>query len=201
MIVLLSEFGKEILDKDIPVQGYNRYIPQAADYYEATMTPIGNQFFKEGILLPDISVLEFFHSYEASRVGSIVLLVIERMLRKQDIINEYSNIDALLFASFTAYHELGHWYDYLENYKNKGVSGQSYLNEFSKEEQLLGLAALKHKINERGIDRKLQNELILKFHSIYRENPFEKRADIFAMEKLKLHYSDIELKYVSRIYS
>ncbi|MEV5024794.1 hypothetical protein [Paenibacillus sp. LPE1-1-1.1] len=170
----LTELASVILRKDIPTFPYN---PDHLEKREMIfrMTPFTDINQQGGIWYPDVTITESFQEQRNDFRLTEGIKIVEQFLIDKGVAIK---LDEKTDAIFTLLHEEGHWDYYVRYYIDLGKSGNAYNDDNAKISDEMGITSLKKQVQA-------NNELYGELQRVYREHPFEKYADEYAVKKMK----------------
>lgn len=181
------DLAQELITDEAPFQEISvSILLEAKRIPVAAFWPQGNEIYKAGIIVPSIDIedsINFVNTYVSN--DPTVILTIENLLKEKRIIKSDETMSPKVFAIFSIYHELGHWHDYQNRYASKGLNGNDFFLDHKKEEDKLGLSEIGNRAKNEAKGSPGRLELSKLYHQTYRENPFEKIADDYAIKRLE----------------
>ncbi|WKL03188.1 hypothetical protein Q0F98_05820 [Paenibacillus amylolyticus] len=170
----LTEIAQMYMMDTTPKYSYDPTTTQLNDgVYIYRMAPFTEQNIHGGVWFPDVDIHQ---SYENCRSNSKILpavRIVEEMIANRGINSTTPEIDAI----FSLLHEEGHWMQYLEEYVEQNKSGEDYLKDSEQFSREMGILDLQ-------IKARTDHNLYYDYHKLYREHPFEKFADNYAINKM-----------------
>lgn len=102
--------------------------------------------------------------------------VIDKM--KVMIADEIDGYEEIYLIYYLLYHEEGHWLEFLES----GMDSKTYCKNIDLSGYKGALIDIGHKIKKETLNKQ---HLLDEYDWLYRSNPYEQRADVYALKKLK----------------
>jgi len=135
---------------------------------------------QDAIFIPDKTVTEFFNKElnESGPISHFSVLQVEKAMVSNNLLKVSKKITPKTLAIFYLLHEEGHYLDFKNNFLSKGLKGNDFRLQRDKELDKLD------KIFIETYGSKKDDEAYMGYAKLYRENPFEKRADEYAFKKI-----------------
>ncbi|OPH61770.1 hypothetical protein BC351_00580 [Paenibacillus ferrarius] len=174
--MLITELASTILKSETPKYAYDPFLVDLNDgVYIFRMSPFTTQNQQGGVWFPNVTIQDSYSNARTSKKLSVAIEIIESMIIQN---TEIENINELVDATFSLLHEEGHWKYYYENYLIRSESGEKYMDDYNQISNEMGLHIVLQKAK--------QSDEFEEYHRLYRKHPFEKYADDYAIEAMRI---------------
>ncbi|TCZ71449.1 hypothetical protein E0485_22620 [Paenibacillus albiflavus] len=181
------ELARKLMPSDIPVHEVSLpTLYQAARLPTPSFWPDAKGEYTAGIMVPKMKIQESLTELQKWVPDDpYTYLSIENLLNGNKLLDLNESMSPQLYATFSILHELGHWYDFQDRYRAVGLSGKQYYSDYTEEQSRLNLDEITKQIHTQTRGSREQMDLLILYHETYRQHPFERIADQYAINNLR----------------
>lgn len=165
----IYDFMKSILQSDTPITKKDPDHKNSLKFYPRF----------PGIFIPEMTLEEYFISEREIKEGFYAMKEITKKIVSVGIFKPKQSFNEKSIVAFYLLHEEGHWVHFKEEYLEYNKTHNEFLNDYRKQDDY---CKYKYLVEAESLDINTKHEIHAR---IYRENKFEEKADLYAIDKIK----------------